>query len=108
MKMIRIVTVAVLLLVAGCSTTAYSGRREFLGSWSTDAPGEGGLDIQVARDGRCVITEDGRTWNGTWRSEGRKVIIRMGDETVTFWRTAPDTLTARDDSGEPVSLRKAE
>ena len=66
MKMIRLVTVAVLVLIAGCSTTANSGRGQFLGHWEQDVPGEGRLAIQIARNGQCVITEDDRSWNGTW------------------------------------------
>lgn len=109
MKMIRFVAAAVLVLAGGCSTTSSSGsvRGQYLGCWQQEAPGEERLAIQMGRNGQCVITEDDRSWNGTWRSEGQKVIVTTGDETVTFWRTGPDTLTVSDGNDGPKSFRRA-
>ncbi len=107
MKTIRLVAAAVLVLAAGCSTTANSGRGQFLGGWEQDGPGKERLAIRFAGNGQCIVTEDDRSWNGTWRCEGQKVIVTTGDETVTLWSTGRDTLTAGDGSDGPTAFRRA-
>ncbi|MBN1511591.1 MAG: hypothetical protein JXB13_06220 [Phycisphaerae bacterium] len=79
----------------------------FVGKWVLNHPTEGQLSIQIAPDGRAVLTEGDNSWDGKWRIEGNRITITTERESVTAELDSQGGLLVREGSGEAIPFRRA-
>ncbi len=95
---------------APTTTTAPAVRTPggFIGKWVLSHPTEGQLSIQIAPDGRAVLTEDDNSWDGNWRIEGNQITITTERESVTAQLDNRGGLLVREGNGEPIPFKRAQ
>lgn len=59
------------------------GPTGFIGKWRATTPDHEDLGIRIEPGGRCVATDDQKTYEGQWRVEGDRIIITVDNDTVT-------------------------
>lgn len=85
-----------------------TGPAAFLGKWVLTHPTEGQLGIQVEPDGRAILSEGSKSWEGKWQIEGNQITIVAEDQSVTAQLDDQGRLLVKEGSGEPIPFRRAE
>jgi len=93
---------------ATARTPAAKTPGGFLGKWVLTHPTEGQLIIQIDPDGRAVLTEGDKRWDGKWRIEGNQITITTERESVTAQLDDQGGLLVKSGSGEAVPFQRAE
>jgi len=79
----------------------------FIGKWVLSHPTEEQLSIQIAPDGRAVLTEGDKSWDGKWRIEGNRITITTEQESVTAQLDDQGGLLVREGTGEAIPFVRA-
>ncbi|HNS19911.1 MAG TPA: hypothetical protein PKH24_05400 [Sedimentisphaerales bacterium] len=84
-----------------------AGSAGFVGAWVLTHPTEGQLGIRIEPEGRAVLTEGNKSWDGKWRIEGNQITIVTEQETVTAQLDDQDRLLVKEGSSEPIAFKRA-
>ncbi|MBP7053111.1 MAG: hypothetical protein KBE65_19060 [Phycisphaerae bacterium] len=85
-----------------------TGSAGFVGAWVLTHPTEGQLGIRIEPEGRAVLTEGNKSWEGKWRIEGSQITITTEQETVTAQLDDQDRLLVKEGDGEPIAFKRAQ
>jgi len=80
----------------------------FIGKWVLTHPTEGQLGIQIEPDGRAILTEGQKSWEGKWQIEGNQITVNTEQETVTARIDEQGRLLVKEGTGEPIPFRRAQ
>ena len=80
----------------------------FIGKWVLAHPTEGQLGIQIEPDGRAVLTEGQKSWEGKWQIQGSQITIATEQETVTAQLDDQGRLLVQEGSGEAIAFQRAQ
>ncbi len=85
-----------------------TGSAGFIGTWVLTHPTEGQLGIRIEPEGRAVLTEGNKSWEGKWRIEGSRITLTTEQETVTAQLDDQDRLLVKEGDGEPIAFKRAQ
>ncbi|MEN6575779.1 MAG: hypothetical protein ABFD90_05495 [Phycisphaerales bacterium] len=85
-----------------------TGPAGFIGKWVLTHPTEGQLGIQIDPDGRAVLTEGQKSWEGKWQIQGNQITIATEQETVTARLDDQGRLLVKEGSGEAIAFQRVQ
>ncbi len=93
---------------AAARTSTARTPATFVGAWVLNHPTEGQLGIRIEPDGRAILTEGNKSWEGKWRIEGSLMTITTEQETVTAQLDDQGRLLVKEGSGEAIAFKRAQ
>lgn len=73
-------TALALVLLAACETL--TPANPYLGKWQAIYEGQV-LTADIQDDGKCILSEDDKTWAGNWSIENNEIRIEAPSDTLT-------------------------
>lgn len=84
-----------------------TGPAGFVGKWVLAHPTEGQLGIQIDPDGKAVLTEGNKSWEGKWQIQGSQISIATEQETITAQLDDQGRLLVKEGDGEAIPFQRA-